>query len=88
MIRLPNITVVILKLRLTDSLSIDTNKKYKPTICVNGETIYHVQGYSEGYSPFLVKRSVFGVALLIPSSYPQYHVFRDGEYYDQFRGVA
>ena len=88
MITLPNISVIVLKLRLTDSFEVHVSKKYQPTLRVNGETIYHVQGYSEGYSPFRVKRSVFGVALLIPSYHPQYHVFKEGEYYDQYRGVA
>lgn len=86
MITLPNLAVVVLKLRLTDSLEVNTDRM--PVIQVNGETIYHVQGYSEGYSPFRVKRSVFGVSLLIPSYHPQHHVFEDGEYYDQYRGVA
>lgn len=65
MIRLHNTCELLIKLRLTDSFYVERGGF--PSLKVNGESIYFVQSFTKGYSPYKVKRSLFGTILVIPS---------------------
>ncbi len=88
MIQLSSVSVLVLKLRLTDTFEVDIDKRRNPVLKVNDEVIHYVQAYCEGYSPYKVKRSVLGTSLHIPSAYRQDHLFAEGQYHDPYRGIA
>lgn len=86
---LANISKMLLKLRLSDTLSFGEEKvgrNTQRTLNVNDSTIYFLGSLRPVDPPYKVSRTVFGTMLKIPSAYPSYYRFEEGRYLDS-RGV-